>query len=188
MNFVFEFPGINTVEQPIVVIHNNASLAFAKNLLMEMRKIGINFNNNHILYSSTGTIEQSHINIYWNEEYGIGINPESDIVKALKSLDMRIPVNIVTGNEYIKTSGPKIEIVLGNDYKNYFSFAKPAEYLPKIETPSNSGQVVSGEKRATTSSGAKKSPEKTIEKPENQPKNTNNTPIFKVSPGEWEEL
>jgi LCP family protein required for cell wall assembly len=148
VNFVFEFPGINTVEQPIVVIHNNASLAFAKNLLMEMRKIGINFNNNYVLSNSTGTIEQSHINIYWNEEYGIGINPESDIVKALKSLDMRIPVNIVTGNEYIKTSGPKIEIVLGNDYKNYFSFAKPAEYLPKIETPSNSGQVVSGEKRS----------------------------------------
>ena len=88
---------------------------------MEMRKIGINFNNNYVLSNSTGTIEQSHINIYWNEEYGIGINPESDIVKALKSLDMRIPINIVTGNEYIKTSGPKIEIVLGNDYKNYFS-------------------------------------------------------------------
>lgn len=56
---------------------------------------------------------------------------------------MRIPINIVTGNEYIKTNGPKIEIVLGNDYKNYFTFSKPAEYLPKIENPTNTGEVVS---------------------------------------------
>lgn len=71
MNFVFEFPGLNITEQPIVVIHNNASLSYAKNLLMEMRKIGVNFENNHVLNSSTGIIEQSHINVYWNEEYDI---------------------------------------------------------------------------------------------------------------------
>lgn len=143
MNFVFEFPGINTTEQPIVVIHTAPSLSYAKNLLMEMRKIGIDFDASHVLKTSTGTIEKSHINIYWNQEYSIGINPDSDIVQALKTLDLRIPVHIVTGNEYIKTDGPKIEIVLGADYKDYFTFAKPAEYLPKIETPSLSGTVVS---------------------------------------------
>ncbi len=110
---------------------------------MEMRKIGINFDVNHVLKSATGEIQQSHINIYWNDQYSIGINPTSDIVEALKLLDMRIPVNIVTSNEYVTTDGPKIEIVLGADYKNYFAFAKPVEYLPKIETPSLSGTTVS---------------------------------------------
>ncbi|NRH20734.1 LCP family protein [Candidatus Gracilibacteria bacterium] len=188
VNFVFEFPGLNITEQPIVVIHNNASLSYAKNLLMEMRKIGVNFENNHVLNSSTGIIEQSHINVYWNEEYDIGINPESSIIKALKSLDMRIPINIVTGNEYIKTNGPKIEIVLGNDYKNYFTFSKPAEYLPKIENPTNTGEVVSGEKNKKITPNTKNPPEKTPQKIDTSVQNINNTPVFKVIPGEWEDL
>jgi hypothetical protein len=58
-------------------------------------------------------------------------------------LDMRIPVNIVTKNEFVTNDGPKIEIVLGKDYKNFFIFSKPVEYLPKIETPSISGSTLS---------------------------------------------
>lgn len=183
VNFVFEFPGINTVEQPIVVVYTAPSLSYAKNLLMEMRKIGINFDINHILNVSTGTIEHSHINVYWNQEYSIGINPESDIIQALKSLDMRIPINIVTGNEYIKTNGPKIEIVLGADYKDYFTFSKPVDYLPKIDTPSLSGTVVSWERSQNNSSikSNNTTPKKTT------PSNTN-TPPYKIAPGEWEEL
>jgi hypothetical protein len=110
---------------------------------MEMRKIGINYNLSHVLKASTGSIEHSHINIYWNSEYSIGINPEADIVSALKTLDMRIPINIVTSNEYVTTEGPKIEIVLGADYREYFTFADPVSYLPKIEKESLSGTTVS---------------------------------------------
>lgn len=131
------------VVQPIVVVHTPASSTYARNLLMEMRKIGISYDESHALKVATGTIEQSHINVYWNSEYNIGINPTSDIVNALKSLDMRIPVNIVTSNEYVTTDGPKIEIVLGKDYKEFFTFADPVSYLPKIITPSLSGTTVS---------------------------------------------
>ena len=148
VNFRFEFPGINTIEQPIVVIYNTSAYAYANNLLKEMKKIGINFNSNHILNVATGSITYSHINVYWNSDYTIGINPESDIIKAIKILDMRIPIHIVSSNEYIKTSGPKIEIVLGSDYRSYFTFSKPVEYLPKIETilpteKNMSGSIVS---------------------------------------------
>ena len=71
---------------------------------MEMKKIGINFDTNNALKTATGEIEQSYINVYWNEEYQIGINPESDIIKALKTLDMRIPIRIVEKNEYENTN------------------------------------------------------------------------------------
>ncbi len=143
VDFVFHFPGIHTTQQPIVVVHTAASATYARNLLMEMRKIGINYDPSRVFKASTGAIERSHINIYWNSEYKIGIDPASDIAEALRTLDIRIPVNIVTSNEYVTADGPKIEIVLGADYKQYFSFANPVSYLPKIEMPILSGTTVS---------------------------------------------
>lgn len=71
---------------------------------MEMKKIGINFDANYAFKTATGEIEQSYINVYWNEEYGVGINPESEIIQAIKSLDMRIPVRIVQKNEFENTN------------------------------------------------------------------------------------
>ncbi len=161
VDFVFHFPGIHTTLQPIVMIHTASSATAARNLLMEMRKMGINYDPAHVLMVATGSIERSHINIYWNSEYKIGIDPASDIVEALKTLDIRIPVNIVTSNEYVTTDGPKIEVVLGADYREYFTFADPVSYLPKIETPTQSGNSISG----TTLSGEAGQKPKTPIKP-----------------------
>ncbi|MBC7503897.1 LCP family protein [Candidatus Gracilibacteria bacterium] len=178
VDFVFRFPGIHMIEQPIVVVHSPSTLAHSKNLLMEMRKIGINFDEKHSLATATGTIAQSHINIYWNSEYKIGIDPTSTIVEALKMLDMQIPVNIVTSNEYVTNNGPKIEIVLGQDYKDFFTFAIPAQYLPKIEMPSLSGTTVSGEKKQITP------PAILLPKPSKILSPNSQLP----TPGEWEQL
>ncbi len=187
VDFVFHFPGIHTTQQPIVVVHTAASATYARNLLMEMRKIGINYDASNVLKVATGAIERSHINIYWNSEYKIGIDPDSDIAEALRTLDIRIPVNIVTSNEYMTTDGPKIEIVLGADYKQYFTFANPVSYLPKIETPILSGTTVSWEKIKTTIN-----PTKNIQTPASWSK----VPVLKTpatkpalpTPGEWENL
>ena len=178
VDFVFEYPGIHTVEQPIVVVHNAATSGYSKNLLMELRKIGINFDASHSLITATGTIAQSHINIYWNSEYKIWIDPASTIVEALKKLDMRIPVNIVTNNEYVTTNGPKIEIVLWQDYKNFFTFATPADYLPKIEMPSLSGTTVSWERKQIIPSASSLP----------KPSKISSTGSLLPTPGEWEEL
>lgn len=182
VDFVFQFPGIHTETQPIVVVHTTKSITYAKNLLMEMRKIGVSYDATHALKTSTGTIERSHINIYWNSEYNIGINPESDIVQALRNLDMRIPVNIVTSNEYVTTDGPKIEIVLGNDYKEFFTFADPVSYLPKIENPTPETTVVSWEKKQTTT-GSTKSTQKPVQTEKTTPAQSQ-----LPTPGEWENL
>ena len=182
VDFVFKFPGIHTVSQPIVVVHTNYSLSYAKNLLMEFRKIGINYDTSHVLKASTGAISQSHINIYCNSEYDEGIDPKSDIVEALKMFDMRIPINIVTSNEYVTSDWPKIEIVLWEDCKNYFIFAKPEEYLPKIEMPSLSWNTTSWEKKI------EKNPGSTQNKPTNKNTTTPESSPYKVTPGEWEQL
>lgn len=144
VDFVFHFPGIHTTLQPIVIVHTASLARYAHNLLMEMRKMGLNYDPAHVFKMSTGSIERSHINIYWNSEYKIGIDPTSAIVEALKTLDIRIPYNIVANNEYMKDDGPKIEIVLGADYREFFTFANPVSYLPKIETPTQSGNSISG--------------------------------------------
>lgn len=180
VDFVFRFPGIHTIEQPLVMVYTKTSFNYAKNLLMEMRKIGINFNANTALKSSTGEILHSHINIYWREQYAIGIDPKSEIVEALKLLDIRIPVNIVTSNEYITTDGPKIEIVLGEDYKDFFTFSKPPIYLPKIESPVLSWTTVSGEKNINKIQTSKTKNPIII--------NSATTSPYKIAPGEWEEL
>ena len=184
VDFIFRFPGIHNIEQPIVMISTKSSTLHAKNLLMEMRKIGINYNNNQVITTSTGNIKQSHINIYWNDAYKIGINPDSDIIQALKMLDERIPINIVTNNEYITTSGPKIEIVLGEDFKNYFTFSKPVEYLPKIETQNLTGTVISWEKWLQI---PKKDSQIKIKDKSISPIDNNTSP-YKIAPGEWEQI
>ncbi len=185
VDFVFRFPGIQTTEQPIIVVNTKASINYSKNLLMEMRKIGIDFDAKHALMTATGEIQTSHINIYWNSQHRIGIEPTSQIVEALKLLDMRIPIHFVSSNEYVTTDGPKIEIVLGNDHKEYFTFAKPVQYLPKIETSSLSGISVSGEKKIEKSTP---SPLTTPKTPALQNKNTTTPSPYKTSPGEWEQL
>ena len=192
VEFVFRFPGIHATLQPIVVVHTAASATYARNLLMEMRKIGISYDASNALKGATGTIERSHINIYWNSEYKIGIDPASDIIEALRILDIRIPVNIVTNNEYVMTDGPKIEIVLGADYKQYFTFANPVSYLPKIETPTQSGNSIFG---ATVSWENKKIPNSSP-KPISIQWSGNKNTASKLStptsvlpvPGEWENL
>lgn len=188
VDFVFQFPGIHISEQPIVMVSHSSSLPYAKNLLMEMKKIWINYDPSHVLKIATGTIEQSHINIYWNAEYEIWFNSGASIVQALKYLDMRIPVNIVKNNEYVTTDGPKIEIVLGKDYKDFFIFSKPVDYLPKIASPAPANPVVSWENLNDTNKNntQKKNPQWSPAK-DNTPEITNPSP-YKIAPGEWEQL
>lgn len=170
VSFIFAFPGIHTQEQPIVMVATSKSQSYAKSVLMEMGKIGINYDEKRVLKVSTGAIDHSHINIYWNAEHKIGINPDSEIVQALKKLDETMPINIVQNNEYITDDGPKIEIVLGADATDYYEFAKPLSYLPKIDTP----KTVSGEASSTP-----------ITKPNPQiitPTSSSRTPATKTTP------
>lgn len=61
---------------------------------------------------ATGSIEKSHVNIYWNPDLSVGINPESVVIESMKYIEESLPYVIVEANEYANTSGPKIEVVI----------------------------------------------------------------------------
>ncbi len=111
------------------------------------------------LVETTGSITTSHVNIYWNAEANAGFSPDHLFVKILKDLEDRIPYIMVTHNEYVNTNGPRIEIVLGDDSKSYFTFAKPAFYLPYIVPTSTggstSGNIISGESKGPSTTKTK---------------------------------
>lgn len=194
VKFVFEYPGINKREQPLLLVYNSKSQVYAKSVLTELKRIGINYNPSRVLKASTWAIEHSHINVYWNAEYKVGIDPESDIVKALKSLDDRIPINIVANNEYVTDDGPKIELVFWNDAKDYFVFSKSPAYLPKIESPAVSGEVnpTSSIIKSTSVAPSPKNSISPIQKPStvSNPSDTSQKEptAYKVAPGQWEEF
>ena len=155
------------------------------------------FDTNNVIVESTWSISASHINIYWNKELKIWTDPASSSIKALKKIEEKIPYTIVQRNEYVNNAWPKIEVVLWDDKNSYFQFAKPAYYLPYIETKSNTGsswaslpssQTTSGEGKSKQKSWSTGTSTKTQPKPvPSSPANmTNPEDSYKVRAGEWE--
>lgn len=187
--FIFHFPDIRKEKYPISVIAGKGKTTQAKNIITTLQKLGINFDNKKLLTESTGSITTSHINIYRNEEADIGFSEDDTIVKALKFLEEKIPYSTVMRNEYITTDGPRIEIVIGNDIASYFTFSKPAYYLPYIaptptetSTASTLSPSVSGESTPVTPWKQSTPKQTTTPKKESQI----SAPELNIAPGEWE--
>lgn len=190
----FAFPGMRNMEKNIVIISDPTEKKQASEIGYALAKIGFPLSSDKIIGSATGVIEQSHINIYWHSDLQIGIRPDSEVMRALQMIEKSIPVTVVDRNEYVSTSGPKIEIVIWRDIKNYFSFVKTPYYMPFV-----SKESISWEKKPikvlswTTSSQDKKpntspgqgSIKTTIPKNTHTP-STPLEPAAPIQPGEWE--
>ena len=194
--FIFRYPDIRIEKYPISIVAGKWKSQQARNIIMTLWKLGLNFDDKKTLFESTGSIATSHINIYWNEEMEIGIDKDAVVTQALKYLEEKIPYSTVLRNEYVTTEGPRIEIVVGNDIGSYFTFAKPAYYLPYLP-PSSTGSEESSQTDKTTISGESKSSNTTAPKKTQTPtvKNTKPnsntvdlTPTISVTPWEWEEF
>lgn len=197
VEFIFHYPNMKNEKIPLVFIYNKWQSASAKLLATNLSKMGISFDTNNIFVESTGSlIETSRVNIYWNSELSIGIDPESQSVKALKSLEEKIPYSIVNRNEYVTTSWPKIEIILGKDKSSYYTFAKPTYYLPYIESTQSGSTGSINASGSTSVSWEVKSANKVSKPKTSSPQITGesqkiqNAPTneFSVNPGEWEEF
>lgn len=188
--FIFRFPDIRKERYPVNIIAGKWKSTQAKNIMMTLGKLGVNFDDKKTYYESTGSITTSHINIYWNEEMEIGTPESATIVQALKFLEEKIPYSMVLRNEYITTEWPRIEIVIGDDISSYFSFARPAYYLPYL-APTATGStgsvsvswaIVSGERNSSTPSA----------KPIQKTTPTTEIPVIQndilITPGEWEDF
>jgi hypothetical protein len=66
--FIFRFPDIRKERYPISIIAGKGKTNQAKLIITTLGKLGINFDDKKTLTESTGSISNSHINIYWNNE------------------------------------------------------------------------------------------------------------------------
>ncbi len=130
VDMIFRFPNMRTETRDIVIVSDPSMKNRAKEIGFGLAKLGFPLSFDKSITSSTGTIEKSHVNIYWHDELKVGIDPESERILSLKYLEEAIPYTIVEHNEYINTSGPKIEIIIGKDGWEYFTFLKNPYYLP----------------------------------------------------------
>ncbi len=182
--FIFAYPWIRNEKIPLVIVHTRSTYQQARNVAIALRKIGFQFDNEWLFVESTGTIDTSHINVYRNDEIDVGWKMDGLVMEAFKYVEEKIPYISTSRNEYVITDGPKIEIVLGKDASSYFTYAKPAYYLPYIPTTvtwvTSTGEVVSGEWTGRTVPGTtSKKPIQTIQNDANE---------YSISPGEWEDF
>ena len=172
VDVTFRFPNLSESPDEIVIVSSKANIKKAQNLGISLSKMGMHVSSRYPHIIATGSIAQSHVNIYWHPDIEVGINPKSPTIEALKYLEEGLPYIIVPHNEYISTDGPKIEIVLGDDMDSYFPFIAPVYYIPT--PPAVSGETNNSSK---SSSGIQKNTQSST----NAPK-TNTTPSTNTRP------
>jgi LCP family protein required for cell wall assembly len=177
----FRFPGLRKSPREIVIIADPSMKKHGQEIGMGLAKLGFPISFEKSFMVATGSIATSHVNIYWNSDLSVGINPNSVPVEALKYIEEALPYILVEQNEYITTSWPKIEIVIGKDWNEYFQDMKSVYYIPAPPKEISSWEITS-----VAWSVWKKANSGTSEK------TNTNKPISSVSgekkviPGTWE--
>jgi LCP family protein required for cell wall assembly len=143
VDITFRFPTLRSSPRDIVIIHDPSMKRRAQEIGIWLAKMWFPISFEKALSSSTGSIEISHANIYWHEDFRAWINPDTSPVLALKYLEESLPVALVKKNEYINTSWPKIEIVIGKDGNEYFKSFKNPYYIAAPARSITSGEVTS---------------------------------------------
>lgn len=151
VDLTFRFPILRKSERNIVFITDPLMRRRTQEIGIGLAKLWFPISFDKTLTISTGSIEKSHINVYWNSDVNVWIHPESDTVTALRYIEESLPYTIVDRNEYINTGGPKIEIIIGKDGEEYFKNLRSAYYVPaptKISSGST-GSTYTGAKTGT---------------------------------------
>lgn len=185
-DFIFRFPHIRHEKIPLVIVHNKSNYQYARNIAVSLRKLGFNFDNEWLFLESTWSLETSRINIYRNEEINLGWKMDATPIEAFKAIEEKIPYVSTSHNEFMTTDWPKIEIVLGKDSNSYFTFSKPAYYLPYVPLEST-GQVLSWESLSWwTISGEQKARTPSVKGKKTTESIQNSQDEYSISPWEWE--
>lgn len=144
VDLTFRYPTLRNAAREIVIIHDPAMKKRAQEIGFGLAKLWFPISFEKTLTASTGAIEKSHVNFYWYEELKVGITPDSTSVLALKYLEPGIPYTSVEKNEFINTSGPRIEVVIGKDGNEFFKDLRFPYYLPAPPKTTTSGEILSG--------------------------------------------
>jgi LCP family protein required for cell wall assembly len=179
VDLTFRYPLLQKSPREVVFVSDPSMKKRTQDIGMGLAKFWFPISFEKSLIISTGSIEKSHINVYWNSDLSVWIDPASTTVESLKYIEEAIPIIVVEKNEYANNSWPKIEIIIGKDWNEYFKALKSAYYIPAPPKNMTSWEV----------NPSNISPENTIEK--GKKINTPATPKVisgekTIAPGEWE--
>ncbi len=130
VDLTFRFPLLRTSPREIVLVSDPSMKRRAQEIGKGLAKLGFPISFERSLIIATGAIEKSHVNIYWNSDLSVGIDPNSAPIEALKYIEESLPYTIVERNEFANSSGPKIEIVIGKDGDSYLKEIRSVYYIP----------------------------------------------------------
>lgn len=143
---IFNFPHLKDEVVGIHIVTNSKNISQARNIRQNLQQLGFPINYSEIIIQTGATIPNSSIHAHYDSTTGSGFSDEHTLIKALKQIEWNIPFASSAENLYSKNSEPVIEIILGNDAKNYFKFNNsappaPAAIKPKTTTTSNTGST-----------------------------------------------
>ena len=142
VDLTFRYPTLRNASREIVIIHDPSKKKRAQEIGFGLAKLWFPISFEKTLTSSTWAIEKSHINFYYYEDLKVGIPPDSTTILALKYIEPGIPFTAVEKNEFILTSWPKIEIVIGKDGNEFFQDLRFPYYLPAPPKATTSGEIL----------------------------------------------
>lgn len=118
-NLIFNYPRMFLENPEITIVNSTKIPGIANTVALHLKKFGFNIPDKDSIESTKDVYLKSQIFSTWDEMNNIGIPPSSQTLEAL-SLFLFSPQQSVPANKYSKTPSPKIEVVLGKDYKTIF--------------------------------------------------------------------
>lgn len=214
VKLIFTHPELQDQQKSISIITTKNNLAKAQMIRKKLSQLGFPLDYSSVIIQTGSITGNTRIVSYWNDVAQIGINETSPLIEALKMIEPNVAYHFQGNNEYITDQGPRIEIILSDDSKEYFTFAKEESHLPALETKTPSQTDISvettpqKEKEVTQKTSSSLSPE-TQEKTPSEgtgTKNPKNNPLpsskkeesapqesintqtesYQFQPGEWE--
>ncbi|MFA6090623.1 MAG: LCP family protein [Candidatus Gracilibacteria bacterium] len=115
-NIVFNYPEMFLENSEISIINSTKTPGIANTVALYLKKFGFNIPDKDSIGSTKDIYDKTQVFSTWDMESKIGIAPTSKTLEAL-SLFIFAPQQMVPSNKYSKIPSPKIEVVLGKDYK-----------------------------------------------------------------------
>ncbi len=115
-NIIFNYPEMFLENPEITIINSTKSPGIANTVALYLKKFGFNIPEKDSIGSTKDPYDKTQVFSTWDMENKIGIPPTSKTLEAL-SLFLFAPQQTVPANKYSKTPSPKIEVILGKDYK-----------------------------------------------------------------------
>lgn len=115
-NIVFNYPEMFLENLEINIFNSTKVPGIAGNVALYLKKFGFTIPDKDSVGTTKDPYDKTQVFATWDEENKIGIPPTSKTLEAL-SLFIFAPQETVSANKYSKTPNPKIEVVLGKDYR-----------------------------------------------------------------------